>query len=103
MTVPLATRVNLIEYQVYFLRLPVTIGITMPFTLATFIIRRVQERNNHFYTVQKISGLSMNLFWILTFIWDLLTYFVYSVIFLVVMMFTTVENFGITPKLSKFQ
>lgn len=103
MTVPLATRVNLIEYQVYFLRLPVTIGIIMPFILATFIIRRVQERGSHFYTLQKISGMRMNMFWLLTFIWDMLTYFVYSLIFLLVMMFTTVEGFDLTPKLSERQ
>lgn len=100
MTVPLATRVNLIEYQVYFLRLPVTIGIIMPFTLSTFVIRRVEERGSHFYTLQKISGMKMYTFWILTFIWDMLTYFVYSLIFLLVMMFTTIEGFGLTPKLS---
>lgn len=102
MIIPLHVKINLIDNQISHLRVPLTMGIIMPITMACFIVSLVEERYSHLLTLQRISGLRNGIYWLVGILWDFGTFFAFSIIYFLVMLASTIEGFGTKAKFRKF-
>ncbi|XP_067641824.1 ATP-binding cassette sub-family A member 17 [Eurosta solidaginis] len=96
---PLRERIHLIDQDRTHLLLPLVFGVAIPITLACFIIPLVDERKYHLLTLQKLAGVSMTRYWLVNLIWDISTFFCYTIVFTIILALSPVEGYSFSDKL----
>lgn len=78
------------------------IGTCLPFLTSYFAFQIVRERSSNFKKLQHISGISIQMYWILNAAWDYATYIVYILVFSVSFLGLKVKGFGAIEVLMTF-
>ncbi|XP_071053342.1 phospholipid-transporting ATPase ABCA3-like isoform X2 [Onthophagus taurus] len=84
---------RLVEINKYVLDIPCTIGVTVAIISALYIIFCIKDRITNSKHLQMISGVSIYLYWLCTFIWDLCTFLVAAVCIIVILIVLGIEGF----------
>ncbi|XP_037932196.1 ATP-binding cassette sub-family A member 5-like [Teleopsis dalmanni] len=98
----LNTRVDLVGQEMLHIIVPLVIGLTMPLVLAFFTLPLVDERCKNVFILQIMAGVSLKIYWGITFICDMFTFFVYNIILTLVMIISTFKGFSLSHKMIMF-
>ncbi|EDW65658.1 phospholipid-transporting ATPase ABCA3 [Drosophila virilis] len=99
MPTPLSMKINLLDNEIAHINAPLAIGCILPLVVSVFIIPLVEEQISQMRILQLIAGLGLQVFWGVSLLWDFFTYFIYSVIIVIIVACTNIGDFGIYENL----
>lgn len=99
MPTPLTMKINLLDNEIAHINAPLAIGCILPLVISIFIIPMVEEQICRLRVLQVIAGLRLQIYWGVSLLWDILTYFIYSIIIVIIVACTNVGDFGIIENL----
>ncbi|XP_037724735.1 ATP-binding cassette sub-family A member 2 [Drosophila subpulchrella] len=92
----LSRKINLLDNKIAHIHAPLTIGCILPLTVSVFVIPLVEEQIYNVRFLQHMAGLGLKVFWGVNLFWDWFTFFIYSVIIVVIMSLMGIGGFGFT-------
>ncbi|KAH8416825.1 hypothetical protein KR222_006445 [Zaprionus bogoriensis] len=94
MPTSLTMKINLLDNEIAHINAPLAIGCILPLTVSVFVLPLAEENITHLRILQIISGLGLNIYWGISFVWDFFTYCVYAVIIVIIVACTNIGEFG---------
>ncbi|KAH8273383.1 hypothetical protein KR018_002046 [Drosophila ironensis] len=94
MPTPLSMKINLLDNKIAHIQAPLVIGCILPLTISVFVIPIVEEEMCKMRFLQHMAGLGLKIFWGINLFWDWFTFFVYSIIIVVIMSLVGIGGFG---------
>ncbi|ALC48534.1 CG1801, partial [Drosophila busckii] len=95
MPTALSMKISLLDNEIAHINAPLAVGCILPLTVSVFILPLVEEHFTHLRILQIIAGLGLEVYWGINLFWDLFTYFVYSIIIVIIMACTKMGGFGV--------
>ncbi|KAH8344779.1 hypothetical protein KR067_006857 [Drosophila pandora] len=94
MPTQLSMKINLLDNKIAHIQAPLVIGCILPLTISVFVIPLVEEEVFKLRFLQHMAGLGLKIFWGINLFWDLFTFFIYSIIIVVIMSLVGIGGFG---------
>lgn len=92
---------NLKQNLFVHLRLPIIFGIIVPVLLSCFVVPVFEEYHYNLLVLQRMAGVNLYVLWSVSLIWDVLTFCAFSIIYVIAVMFLTIQNFNFNEKACK--
>lgn len=89
------------ENEFRHLRLPIVFGIIIPLTMSCFVIPLIEEYHYNLLLLQQMAGVNVYILWIVSIVWDMLTFLAFSIVYILVVTITTNQPFSFMEKLCK--
>lgn len=99
MPTPLSMKINLLDNELAHINAPLAVGCILPLVVSIFIIPLAEEQICRLRVLQVIAGLRLQIYWGVNLLWDLFTYFIYTVIIVIIVACTNIGDFGMTENM----
>ncbi|EDV47605.2 ATP-binding cassette sub-family A member 3 [Drosophila erecta] len=90
----LSRKINVLDNKIAHIHVPLVVGCIIPLTVSVFVIPLVEEEICDVRFLQHMAGLGLKVFWGINLFWDWFTFFVYSIIIVVIMSLMGIGGFG---------